>query len=110
MDFESVASRLKKLGPLPKLRPRLPKVAAAGAAKLDVSNQGLAPTPWRIFRGATRSGVCVFPGAARPAPLAVKSKGNPDMMVMKVAMRHPPTMADAGPEVTQRFPWPSGKS
>src|SRR5215467_15052519 len=110
MDLESVASRSKKFGPLPKFRPRLPKVPAAGAAKLDVSNQGLDPTPWRIFNGATRSGVWVFPGAARPAPLAVKSKGKPDMMVMSVETRQPPITTAAGPEEAQRLPCPNGKS
>src|SRR5438132_7358133 len=44
MDFDSEASRLKKFGPLRKLRPTLPKVLAAGAAKLDVLNHG-SPRP-----------------------------------------------------------------
>src|SRR5882757_7665098 len=46
MDLAIDASKLKKLGPVRKLRPTLPKVLAAGAAKLEVVNQGLPrPTP-----------------------------------------------------------------
>src|SRR4030095_13888736 len=74
-----LASRFTNAGPSSKsLRPRLPKVFAAGNEKTDVSNHWLpAPMPPTTFGVPLASGRCVFPGARRLAACAVEVVGRP---------------------------------
>lgn len=75
-----------------------------------MQNQGAEfPTPCRIFTGATRSGVCVFPGAKSEVTLAARSKGSPDRMVTEAgdAPAAHNLRADSGSD--HRLFFPNGK-
>src|SRR5688572_8995402 len=74
-------SRFTKAGPVSKsLRRTLPQVPSGGAEKTDVSNhRALEPMPPSTSGLPLTLGLWVLPGARRPAALALKSIGVPEI-------------------------------